>query len=303
MIDALSYLGFTTPHIEAWRSFGPNVLGLELVEAWKDGSVRLRMDGASYRIALHEGAANEWSYIGWGVDGPRGLDTAAERIQAAGIEINGATTDLLVERAVGDLIWFVDPFGIRHEVTWGLLAAQTPFRAGRGHEGFVTGRGGLGHVAIATPSIEESEQFYAGVLGFGLTDEIHYRESGLRLRFYHCNQRHHSVALIEIPNTTGLHHVMLETNSIDDIGRALDRAEDGEAEVARGLGRHSNDEMVSIYLKTPTEFQVEYGCYARVLRDESELPKTYDKGSIWGHRFKKAASLGNGLTREVVPSA
>jgi extradiol dioxygenase len=303
MIDALNYLGFTTPHIDAWRKFGPNVLGLELVDGWPDSSIRFRMDGAAYRIAIHPGDENEWSYIGWGVSGPEELQNAARKIGAAGFDIHESTPELVADRGVGNLFWFNDPFGARHEITWGQVAGQTTFRPGRGHEGFVTGKGGLGHVALVTPSIAEAEEFYVGVLDFHLTDEIHYRDTGLLLRFYHCNQRHHSVALIQIPNTVGLHHVMLEAVSVDDVGRALDRAEDGEAELARHLGRHANDEMLSIYLKTPSEFQIEYGCYARVLRDDSDLPKVYHKGSIWGHRFREAASLGGGLTRELTPTA
>jgi extradiol dioxygenase len=299
MIDSLNYLGFTTPNIDDWRAFGPSVIGLQLVDDWQDGSIRFRMDGAGFRIAIHPGEQDEWSYVGWGVAGPKEFAEAAEKVTAAGYEVTVGTSGLAEDRGVAELFSFTDTFGARHEITWGQVAAQTPFRPGRGHEGFVTGQGGLGHVALITPSIPESEKLYVDVLNFELTDEIHYVESDLLLRFYHCNSRHHSVALIQVPERAGIHHVMLETNSIDDVGRALDRAEDGEAELARHLGRHVNDEMVSIYLKSPSQFQIEYGCYARVLHDESDLPKVYRKGSIWGHRFTDAASLSGGLTREV----
>ena len=48
----------------------------------------------------------------------------------------------------------------------------------------------------------------------------------LEVRFYHCNARHHTVALakapFELPQT--LHHLMFETNERDDVGAAFDRA-------------------------------------------------------------------------------
>ena len=48
----------------------------------------------------------------------------------------------------------------------------------------------------------------------------------LEVRFFHCNARHHTLALakapFELPQT--LHHVMFETNERDDVGAAFDRA-------------------------------------------------------------------------------
>ena len=48
----------------------------------------------------------------------------------------------------------------------------------------------------------------------------------LEVRFFHCNARHHSLALarapFELPQR--LHHLMFETNDRDDVGQAFDRA-------------------------------------------------------------------------------
>lgn len=284
MIESLSYLGFNSPNLTEWEHFGPNVIGLEIADdQWGDDSKRFRMDDAAYRIAIHPGEEDEFAYIGWGVSGPLELAAAATAIAAAGFTINSANSELLSVRGVAGMFWFIDPFGVRQEIAWGQLNAREPFLPGRPHSGFVTGQGGLGHLALLVPNIAEAEKFYVDVLKFEISDEIN--SSGMQMRFYHCNERHHSLAFVQIPGLSGIHHVMLEVNSIDDIGRVLDQVDEGKVELTRRLGRHVNDEMVSIYVKTPTKFEIEYGCYARVLTRDSNLPRLYNKGSVWGHQF------------------
>ena len=48
----------------------------------------------------------------------------------------------------------------------------------------------------------------------------------LEVRFYHCNARHHTLALARAPFDLPqrLHHVMFEMNERDDVGAAFDRA-------------------------------------------------------------------------------
>ncbi|MBN9634385.1 MAG: VOC family protein, partial [Actinobacteria bacterium] len=44
------------------------------------------------------------------------------------------------------------------------------------------------------------------------------------LEFYHCNARHHTLALIPAPMPKRMHHFMLQANTLDEVGFALDRA-------------------------------------------------------------------------------
>jgi hypothetical protein len=79
---------------------------------------------------------------------------------------------------------------------------------------------------------------------------------------------------------------MLEVKSPDDMGMALDIAMD-RGIVARGLGRHTNDRSISCYFKTPSGFDIEYGCGGLEV-GEDWLPRTYATSSIWGHKFETA---------------
>ena len=108
----------------------------------------------------------------------------------------------------------------------------------------------------------------------------------LELRFYHCNERHHSIALarapFELPRT--LHHVMFEANDRDDVGLAFDRVWNQGLTIASGLGRHGNDKMFSFYVVSPAGFQVEVGHGGRRVTPEWDDNRRYDSISTWGHQ-------------------
>ena len=93
------------------------------------------------------------------------------------------------------------------------------------------------------------------MLGSALSDYI---EKPFRAYFFHVNPRHHSLALIET-GKNGMHHLMVELFSLDDVGQAYDIALIEPERVNVTLGRHTNDLMTSFYAKTPSSFMVECG--------------------------------------------
>jgi extradiol dioxygenase len=282
MLNGLNYIGFNSPRAGEWTTFGPAILGLEVASVDADGTVRLRMDDAGHRITIHPGEHDSVAYIGWGVSNPTDLSRLGAELQSAGIKVNGPDPELARQRGVVDLITFTDPFGQPHELSWGQRTYPATFRPGRAHAGFVTGDQGLGHAVLMVPNLTEADAFYRGVLGFRLSDQID--AHGMRIRFYHCNGRHHSLALVEMPGMTGFHHLMLETRSIDDVGRALDLMDPDL--ITLGFGRHVNDQMLSFYFRTPAGFEIEYGFGGLTLDLEPEHePRSFESFSIWGHRM------------------
>lgn len=87
------------------------------------------------------------------------------------------------------------------------------------------------------------------------------------VRFFHCNQRHHTLAIAEIPGMVGVHHLMLEVGSIADVGSGLDIVNERKIPLAMSLGRHTNDLMTSFYVRTPSGFENEYGTGGRPIDD------------------------------------
>ena len=66
------------------------------------------------------------------------------------------------------------------------------------------------------------------------------------------------MALIET-GRQGLHHLMVELFSLDDVGQGYDIALGEPERIATTLGRHPNDCVTSFYLQSPSGFMLEYG--------------------------------------------
>ena len=126
--------------------------------------------------------------------------------------------------------------------------------------GFNCGALGIGHAVLVSKDAEKAARFYRQVLGFSVTDYIVWDE--LDAIFLHCNPRHHSLALMNEcygMKSGHLNHFMLETRSLDDVGRAYDIVRSRNLPLVLSLGQHSNDRMTSFYMKTPSGFSMEYG--------------------------------------------
>jgi extradiol dioxygenase len=265
MIKNLAYAGFISPNTDEWRTFGPQVLGAELAPDGPDGAVRLRVDDAAYRIAIHRGDRNGLAYLGWQVDD---LDATKDNPTKG-----NPTKDTSL----------VDPFGFRHEFVSGLDPGP-PFTPGRPMSGFVTGEQGLGHVVLIVPDLAAAEAFYTDVFGLVPSDSV---ESGLSLRFFHCAghaARHHTLALASVPGMVGIHHLMLEVRTLDDVGAALDIANERHIPLAMTLGRHTNDLMTSFYARTPSGFEIEYGTGGLTIDDDTWEVSVHHAQSRWGHK-------------------
>jgi hypothetical protein len=66
--------------------------------------------------------------------------------------------------------------------------------------------------------LDAAERFYVDVLGLRASDTI---EMGIAVQYLHCTgqaARHHSLAMSAVAGMVGLHHLMLEVASIDDVG-------------------------------------------------------------------------------------
>lgn len=283
-IVGLGYLGIRSPHAEAWRDYGPEVLGLELADehsgAPADGGTYLRADDRAHRIAIHPAEKDEFAYVGWELAHAEAFEATIERVEKTGVETIPATHTELVARRVRRMAWLLDGDGIRHELFYGQTSAAHSFRPGRPHRGFVTGPVGLGHLAIGVRDLAAARRFYLDVMGFSMTDEM---DAHFPILFFHTNPRHHSVAAVEAP-AVGLFHLMLQVRELDDVGIALDRCETRGYPVRRTIGRHPNDRSVSCYLGTPSGFDIELGWGPIDVVPGAHVTTVAENASFWGHR-------------------
>jgi 2,3-dihydroxybiphenyl 1,2-dioxygenase len=278
-VQALGYVGFGSRDIDDWRQFGTGLVGLQAVERG-NSLLAFRMDDRKQRIVIDRAMPDGARFFGWEVADAADLDTLAARLEAAGVAVTAEPRTLADARRVGGLISFQDPAGNRLEVFYGAEIDDTPFSPGRSISGFRTGALGVGHAVLTVENIDAVMPFYVDLLGFGLSDYI---EAPFRAYFFHINARHHSLALIET-GKNGMHHLMVELFSLDDVGQAYDVALGQPERVSVTLGRHTNDLMTSFYAKTPSSFMIECGWGGRDIDPPSWKPFEVKAGpSLWGH--------------------
>jgi 2,3-dihydroxybiphenyl 1,2-dioxygenase len=278
-LQALGYVGFGSSALDDWRQFGTGLVGLQAVER-SPSLLAFRMDDRKQRIVIDRSLPEGTRFFGWEVADAAALDALAAKLEKAGVAVVSEPATLADARRVTALISFQDPAGNRLEAFYGAEIDDTPFLPGRSISGFRTGPLGLGHAVLTVERMDAVMAFYVDVLGFALSD---YMEKPFRAYFFHINARHHSLALIET-GRNGMHHLMVELFSLDDVGQSYDIALGQQDRVNVTLGRHTNDFMTSFYAKTPSSFMVECGWGGREIDPQNwQAVEMHDGPSLWGH--------------------
>lgn len=284
----LGYVGIVTRDVAAWRRFAGEVVGLEVMPDGDDANTYLRMDEYHHRLVVHPGPADDVAYLGWQLPDAGRLAQAVRRVESLGTEIVRAPPEVVQARRVIDLYAFDDPVsGLRMELYYGPdVLFVPPFRSPQPVSGFLAGERGVGHVALHVADVHGAARFYEESLGLRVSDWVREKETGFEAVFFHCNRRHHSLALVaEDSARRQVHHVLLEMLDLDDVGMAYDRCR-AQGLVAAGFGRHLNDRMFSFYARVPGGWYVELGWGAQEIDPQTWqvrqfCPATSD--GEWGH--------------------
>lgn len=278
-IRKLGYVGFEVTDIDAWTDLLGRTLGVggTHAKAGTDEVVLAELDEFKYRLALYPSTQDRPRELGWIVDSPGELDRLSEKLTGAGFTVADGSAEEKELRGVTHLHWFTDPVGYRVELAVGEAKVRLGVERPAGGPGIT----GLGHFVLASPKLAELRELYESVLEFKLTD---YRAPGLF--FFRCNRTHHSIALATA-ETTSIHHLELEHGSIDDVGRAYDRAHANDVPISISLGRHMNDKAISFYVRNPSGFHLEIGCGGIEVGDDW-MPHDFGRSDEWGHHHVEA---------------
>jgi len=289
----LGYLGFSSTELSQTAAFFSEVLGVELLEGGHQGA-RLRLDDRVWRFSVEEGQANDVTYVGFDVPDLETLRQLGERLESLGHTVEEGSDELVEDRGVTRLLTVTDPDGLPVELAYGpRSSAGRPYVSPIGAR-FVTGKLGVGHVVLSTKDLPGCLRFYCEGLGFRVTDfaDIPADTGEVRqVTFLRCNPRHHSLALVPADLPRRLRHIMVELASVDDVGRLYDRALEAGA-VVRGIGRHTNDGMLSFYAHAPGDIEIEIGCEGRLIDDNEWTISRYGgRPSSWGHQVVRGREI------------
>ncbi|MBP8926435.1 MAG: VOC family protein [Pseudomonadales bacterium] len=303
-ICSLGYIGIGAPDPLACLEFATHIVGMMPARAcagedWgmpalpgrgpasagsgqlADGSVYLKLDDWQWRIAVHLRAGRPGLlYMGLELASEIALEQALAELRAAGCEAQRGTEAQARARAVAGIVHTHDPMGNAIELFYAPVKDRK-FSSPHGAR-FCAGSLGIGHLNLLAAPLVEARDFYTRVLGFRLTDFIRFG-AGDSANFFHCNARHHSIGLLKVAELAGVHHLMLELESIDMVGQCLGRVEDAGLQITSTLGRHANDRMLSFYVASPFGFELEIGCDGLRI-DDQWTPAEFVEGDIWGHR-------------------
>lgn len=301
-IKSLGYIGLGSSNPDAWLTFGTEILGMMPAraipgEGWggpgeirdttgkpgtgPDGTVYLKMDERQWRVAIHPtDGSRDLLYMGLELAGPLELEVGIAELRKAGIVVREGSPADAFARAVTGIAYCEDPTGNPIELYYG---PTTDYKFASPFPGleFVAGHLGIGHFNLFVNNQSECFDFYTRRLGFKLSDYVRYGPDA-SLQFLRCNERHHSLAMVDLGGGNAVQHLLFEMATIDDVGMALDRAKRSGAAVVSSLGRHRNDGMLSFYMRSPGSFDVEIGCGGKLL-DDRWSPNEFCEGDVWGH--------------------
>jgi 3,4-dihydroxy-9,10-secoandrosta-1,3,5(10)-triene-9,17-dione 4,5-dioxygenase len=289
-LKSLGYITISTNDIERWRHFAFGVLGFAQGKGPDPSALYLRMDERAARMILVPGDTERVINVGWEVRDRAALQRVKATLDGAGVPFKQLSQEEADARRVEETITFEDPAGITLEVFHGAVldhsAVITPFGAK-----FITGDQGMGHIVVPASDPNGLFDFYTEVLGFRSRGAFRIPtppEFGpIRVRFLGINERHHSLAICPAMHQRdpGVVHIMVEVDTLDAVGQALDRINAEGIQLSSTLGRHTNDKMVSFYVRTPGDWDIEFGTEGMRVDETYYTAEEITADSYWGHQW------------------
>jgi catechol 2,3-dioxygenase-like lactoylglutathione lyase family enzyme len=270
LITHLRHVDLAIPDYDRQLAFYTGPWGLTTV-ASDAGIAFLAAEGSPerYIVRLRQDARKRLDLVAFGAASGADVDRLAERLIAQGVRLAQEPGPLGTEGG-GYGLRFFDVDGRTVEVS----ADVAP----RGHRKIEERESipvRLSHVVLNSADPDATARWYAGVLGFRLSDTLAGPELGTIMNFMRCNPRHHSVAFARGPHVS-LHHISFELRGIDEFMRGTGRILRSGTRMVWGPGRHLAGSNTFAYFLDPQNNTVEYTTELQVLDEDAWHPHIYD---------------------------
>ncbi len=295
-IKSLGYIKIQTSDIDRWRSFAFDVLGFAQGSGPDRDALYLRMDERFARIIVVPGEADQVVHLGWEVRDGVALQRVRDTLERAGVTVTTLSVEEADERRVEDAIAFTDPTGTPTEVFFGPALDHSPVVTPFGAT-FVTGTQGLGHVVLPTMDPGGASAFYSQTWAFWLAAPCGYphRRSSARCGSASSASTIATTAWRCAPRRTvgrrGWCTSWSRSTRWTPSGRALDRVVKQGHSLSSTLGRHTNDKMVSFYVRAPGGWDIEFGTDGLKVDETYYTAEEITADSYWGHDWSGAEPL------------
>jgi 3,4-dihydroxy-9,10-secoandrosta-1,3,5(10)-triene-9,17-dione 4,5-dioxygenase len=295
-VTSVGYLRLGIADPADWIEFGTSVLGLMEAPRQDDQGARfLRMDDHPFRFMIEPSEKEGLTATGIEYRNKNEWQATCDALLTAGFSIEAGSPEEAARRCVSGFVSTVDPSDNLLELYYGRALDYTPLNSPVGVSGFVTGDEltgdmGFGHAVLPAPKTEETIEYYTDLIGLGISDDLvppmPEGAPDTRIIFLHAdNPRQHSLALYNHPHPAGVVHIMVEVETMDEVGLAIDRAKAADVPIIASLGRHINDNMCSFYVMAPGGIAVEYGYDGLLVDWDNYTQTTSTEGDLWGHEY------------------
>jgi len=208
--------------------------------------------------------------------------TSSAELEALRARVEASDTATLLEAGawdepgIGDAIRFVGPAGIVYEVYDGM--ERTPLTI---DEPLTSGIRKFGHLTFYSNEAAALVAFWIDVLGFRLSDVAE------GLTWTRCDQDHHGLAVLDIPEGTLLHHHAWAVSDWSALGVYCDSLARHGLSLAWGPVRHGPGFNLATYLPDPDGVMVEvYTELLQIPDDRSYVPIDWSDEpralNLWG---------------------
>ncbi|HUC57915.1 MAG TPA: VOC family protein, partial [Streptosporangiaceae bacterium] len=269
LITHLRHVDLAVPDYDRQYAFYTDTWGLTEV-AGDAGVAFLAAAGSPerYVIRLRRGE-KRLDLVALGAASNADVDSLAEDLIAKGVTLAVEPGDLATEGG-GYGLRFFDLDGRTIEVSAGV---ETRVHRKIEEREAIPVR--LSHVVLNGTDPDLTARWYAGVLGFKLSDTLAGPEIGTVMHFMRCNPRHHSMAFARGPHVS-LHHVSFEMRGIDEYMRGSGRVLRAGTRMVWGPGRHLAGNNTYSYFLDPQGNTVEYTTELEELDEDAWHPHIYD---------------------------
>jgi catechol 2,3-dioxygenase len=271
----LHHLHLHTPDVEVMARFYADIMDME-ASPGSDGS-RL-VTGPGRRILLSSGPANRLAHAGFAVRDREGLDGLYERAMQQRLDPVVVNAPLFSPGAFA----VADPDD--NLIVFGLAAdsiSEMPKTRRL--------RGAIQHLTLATRDVAAIEDFYAGRLGFGVSDRIVDAAGRVTTSFMRGNHEHHNIACF-LSDRTGIDHHAYEAGAWDMIRDWCDRFAAHGVDVMWGPGRHGPGNNLFVFIEDPDKNWIEVSAELEVIHDRptKEWPHAERTLNLWGRAIMRS---------------
>lgn len=259
------HIHFTSPDPERLARYYADTMDMTAEKQREGWLVR----GPGRRMLVTQGAKNGLGHVGMGVRDRESVEDLKARAEKEGLSPRPFGSELFSEGAFS----VSDPDG--NMIVFGHAPEEKPVKGIRGP---------LQHVTFATRDIARFEAFYAGKLGFAVSDYV-VRESDGKVMtvFMRSNHEHHTLGVF-YQDRTGVDHHSYEAGEWDVLKTWCDRFGDRHIKLDWGPGRHGPGNNLFAFITDPDGNWIEISAELEVIYDRPAKTWKHEERTLnlWG---------------------